>query len=106
MTEGQRLQDIKHKSQSEEERVFGSDAKRHPVTKMLLQQGSGRMPDSWQARNLHIPYIRDTQGDKQAELMLLALDEYERASAESWAKWREEKKSEAAEIARAALGKK
>jgi hypothetical protein len=59
-----------------------------------------------QARRQHIPYIRQTQGDKAAELMLLALDEYERANNEKWAKWRDDNKSEAAEIAGAAMGKK
>jgi hypothetical protein len=97
---------IRRGTQTPEQRVFGDDYRVHPITKMPLERGSGATPDDMQARRQHIPYIRQTQGDKAAELMLLALDEYERANNEKWAKWRDDNKSEAAEIAGAAMGKK
>jgi hypothetical protein len=106
MLEDQKPKVIVRTKQTPEQKVFGDDYRVHPITKMPLERGSGAHPDDWQARKQHIPYIRQTQGDKAAELMLLALDEYERTNNEKWDKWPEDKKSEAVEIARAAMGKK
>lgn len=101
MVEGKRLQDIRFKGQSQEERVFGDQCPRHAVTGMPLQQGSGAWPADKQARELHIPYIRQTQGDNVAERMLLEMDLRDRENAKAWDEWR---KKEAAKILDAKQG--
>lgn len=75
--------------------------KTHPITGMKLEDGSGHRPDDWQARHLHIPYIRATQGDKIAEKMLLELDHKERNLSDAWNEWR---KKEVAKIESAVVG--
>lgn len=54
--------------------VFGSDAVRHPITGMILEQGSGALPPDEQARRVHLPFIAQTQGIAVAEAMLIKLD--------------------------------
>lgn len=62
----------------------------HPITGLRLEDGHGRLPDDLQARRIHIPYIRATQGDKVAERMLLELDHKERNTSDAWNEWRRE----------------
>jgi hypothetical protein len=57
-----------------EQAVFGADAKRHEITGMILEQGSGALPPDEQARRVHLPYIARTQGVAVAEAMLIKLD--------------------------------
>jgi hypothetical protein len=45
-----------------EQAVFGVDAKRHEITGMVLEQGSGALPPDEQARLVHLPQIAATQG--------------------------------------------
>jgi hypothetical protein len=53
---------------------FGADAVRHPVSGMLLEQGSGALPPDEQARRIHLPYIARTQGAAAAQVVALKLD--------------------------------
>jgi hypothetical protein len=57
-----------------EQAVFGSDASRHPITLMPLEQGIGALPLDEQARRIHLPYIARTQGLAVAEAMLIKLN--------------------------------
>lgn len=45
----------------------------HPITGMMLEDGSGALPDDLQAERIHIPYIRLTKGDEVADRMLAEL---------------------------------
>jgi hypothetical protein len=56
-----------------EKLVFGSDAKRHEITGMILEQGSGALPPDEQARLIHLPQIAATQGQAAADAMLIKL---------------------------------
>lgn len=47
----------------------------HPITGLMLEDGSGALPDEEQARRIHIPFIRRTQGDAAADAMLAKLDD-------------------------------
>jgi hypothetical protein len=53
---------------------YGFDAKLHPITGMVLEQGSGALPADEQARRMHIPEIARTQGRAAAMAMLRRLD--------------------------------
>jgi hypothetical protein len=58
--------------------VFGSNAKRHEITGLPLEQGSGALPPDDQARRVHLPYIARTQGPAAAEAVLIRLNAAER----------------------------
>lgn len=49
--------------------VFGCDARIHPVTQMVLEQGSGSLPDDQQVLYVHLPHIEQTQGKAVADGM-------------------------------------
>jgi hypothetical protein len=51
----------------EEVHIYGANARRHPITGMCLEQGSGCLPDDIQAALVHIPEIRRQHGEKVAE---------------------------------------
>jgi hypothetical protein len=57
-----------------EKLVFGSNARLHPITKMPLEGGSGRLSDDLQARLVHLPVIAREQGQAAAQAMLALLD--------------------------------
>jgi hypothetical protein len=57
-----------------EKLVFGSDAKRHEITGMILEQGSGALSPDDQARRVHLPYIASTQGAAVADAMLIKIN--------------------------------
>ena len=57
-----------------EKAIYGADAKRHPLTNLVLEQGSGAWPADEQARRIHLPEIARTQGDAAAQAMLALLD--------------------------------
>lgn len=57
-----------------ERAIYGVDAKRHPLTNMILEQGSGAWPADEQARRIHLPEIARTQGPAAAQAMLALLD--------------------------------
>jgi hypothetical protein len=57
-----------------ERHVFGADAVLHPITGMVVEQGSGALPRDQQARQVHLPEILKTQGRDAAAAMLLKLD--------------------------------
>jgi hypothetical protein len=54
--------------------TFGHDAKRHPITGLVLEQGSGCLSPDDQARIVHLPYIAETEGVEAAQAMLTKLD--------------------------------
>jgi hypothetical protein len=54
--------------------VHGIDARRHEITSMFLEDGSGALLPDEQARRIHVPYIRQTQGDAAAQAMLNKLN--------------------------------
>ena len=62
-----------HELHPNEKLVFGHDAKRHEITGMILEQGSGALSPDEQAKRLHLPYIASTQGAAVAEAMLIKL---------------------------------
>lgn len=45
----------------------------HPITGMSLEDGYGALADNLQAERIHIPYIRQSQGDAAADAMLAKL---------------------------------
>jgi len=45
-----------------EQQIFGVDTRRHPVTGMVLEQGSGCLSPDEQALRVHLPEILRTQG--------------------------------------------
>jgi hypothetical protein len=51
-----------------------SSRRRHEITDMILEDGSGAWSDDDQAYRIHVPYIRQTQGDAAANAMLAKLD--------------------------------
>jgi hypothetical protein len=57
-----------------EQACFGADAVRHPLTGLVIEQGSGALPPDEQARRIHLPYIARTQGVAAAEAILIKLD--------------------------------
>ena len=57
-----------------EKAIYGVDAKRHQITGMVLEQGSGAWPPDMQARHIHLPEIARTQGTAAAKAMLVELD--------------------------------
>ena len=63
-----------HSLSPTEQAVFGSDAVRHPVTGLPLEQGSGALGPDEQARRVHLPYILRTQGPAAAQAVALKLD--------------------------------
>jgi hypothetical protein len=63
-----------HSLSPSEKAVFGADARRHEITGLVLEQGSGCLPDDIQARVLHIPLVAATQGKDVAAAMLIRLD--------------------------------
>jgi len=48
--------------------------RRHEITGMVLEDGSGAWSDDDQAYRIHVPYIRQTQGDAAADAMLAKLN--------------------------------
>jgi hypothetical protein len=56
-----------------QQQVFGVDAKLHPITGLVVEQGSGALPPDEQALFVHVPYILKTQGKAAADAMLLKL---------------------------------
>jgi hypothetical protein len=54
--------------------TFGHNAKRHPITGLVLEQGSGCLSPDDQARIVHLPYIAQTEGVEAARAMLTKLD--------------------------------
>jgi len=46
----------------------------HGITGMALEDGSGAWSDDDQAYRIHVPYIRQTQGDAAANAMLAKLN--------------------------------
>ena len=69
---------MSHELHPIEKAVFGSDAKRHEITGMILEQGSGALPADEQARRVHLPYIASTQGAAVAADLLNKLNAAER----------------------------
>ena len=63
-----------HDLHPNEKLVFGSNAKRHEITGLPIELGSGALPPDEQARRVHLPYIARTQGISVAEAMLVELD--------------------------------
>ena len=63
-----------HELHPNEKLVFGSDAKRHEITGMILEQGSGALSPDEQAWRVHLPEIARTQGQAAAQAMLARLD--------------------------------
>jgi len=51
----------------EQQQVFGVDAVRHPITGMVLEQGSGALPPDEQARQ-HLQVIHKTDPAKAAAM--------------------------------------
>jgi hypothetical protein len=45
----------------------------HPITGMVLEDGSGALSDDLQAERIQIPYIRLRQGDAVADSMVAQL---------------------------------
>lgn len=66
-----------HPLHPNEQAVFG-DAKRHPITDMILEQGSGALSPYDQAVRVHLPQIAATQGIEVAAAMRIKLDAAER----------------------------
>ena len=56
-----------------EARTYGIHAKRHPVTGLPLEMGSGALSPDEQARRIHLPEIARTQGQAAADAMLIKL---------------------------------
>lgn len=63
-----------HPLHPNEKLVFGSDAKRHEITGMILESGSGALSPDDQARRVHLPLIALTQGQAAADAMRIKLD--------------------------------
>jgi hypothetical protein len=63
-----------HSLSPTEQAVFGADAVRHPLTDLVIEQGSGALPPDEQARRIHLPYIARTRGAAVAEALLIKLD--------------------------------
>jgi hypothetical protein len=59
------MTDPKHPLNETEKRVFGADAKRHPVTGQVLEQGSGAHPPEIQAE-LFCQNLERTEGPAAA----------------------------------------
>lgn len=57
-----------------EQIAFGVDARRHKVTGLVLEQGSGCLSDDDQARLVHLPEIARTEGVEAARAMQIKLD--------------------------------
>jgi|SRR5580704_1215241 dihydropteroate synthase len=64
-----------HDLHPNEKLVFGSGAKRHEITGMILEQGSGALSPDEQARIVHLPHIALTEGIDAARAMLVRLDQ-------------------------------
>ncbi len=60
--------------------IFGSDAKRHPITGFVLEQGIGALPPEQQARN-HLANVERFEGKAAADALRGRLESYERGSA-------------------------
>lgn len=63
-----------HPLSPSERAVFGEAARRHEITGMVLENGSGCLSDDQQARLIHLPEVARTQGRDVAEAMLIKLD--------------------------------
>ena len=57
-----------------DELVFGTHAKRHHITGLPLEMGSGALPPDEQARRIQFPQIAATQGQAAADAMLVKLN--------------------------------
>jgi hypothetical protein len=68
-----------HDLHPNEKLVFGHDAKRHPITGLVLEQGSGALSPDLQARRVHLPEIARTQGPDAAAEVRKRLDEADAA---------------------------
>ena len=66
-------QQITHPLSPIEQAVFGSDARRHPVTRMILEGGSGSLNALDQALRIHLPEIERTRGKDVADAMRIWL---------------------------------
>ena len=47
--------------------VYGADAKIHPITGMVIEQGSGALPDEVQAAVVHVAEIERQFGKEAAD---------------------------------------
>lgn len=70
---------MNHDLHPNEKLVFGSEAKRHEITGMILEQGSGALSPDDQARRVHLPYIASTQGASVADALLIKINGADRA---------------------------
>jgi hypothetical protein len=61
-----------------EKLVFGQGAKRHPITGMVLEQGSGALSPDLQARVIHLVEIARNEGQAAADAMRIKLDAEQR----------------------------
>jgi hypothetical protein len=72
---------------SADERTFGLGVRYHVITKLPLEQAGqgveGSPPDDWQATNMHIPFIRQRDGDVIADATLFRLRAYMAEKAEA-----------------------
>ena len=57
-----------------ERAVYGENAVRHPITGLIIEQGSGALSPYEQAVRLHLPQIAATQGVEVAAAMRSKLD--------------------------------
>ena len=56
-----------------EQQIFGIHAKRHPITDMPLEMGSGALSPDEQALRVHLPEIERTRGKDVASAMRIRL---------------------------------
>jgi hypothetical protein len=56
-----------------EQQVFGAHARRHPITDMPLEMGSGALLPDEQALRVHLPEIERTRGKEVADAMRIRL---------------------------------
>jgi hypothetical protein len=61
------MQDPSRKLTPVEILVYSADAKIHPVTNMVLEQGSGALSADQQAAVIHVAEIERTQGKAAAD---------------------------------------
>jgi hypothetical protein len=59
--------DPKHPLNEMEKKVFGANARRHPITGMVLECGSGALPDEVQAAVVHVAEIERQFGKEAAD---------------------------------------
>ena len=64
-----------------EKKVFGEDARRHPVTGFPIERGSGALPERMQAQN-HIRHVAETEGPEAADAMRKRLEAFHSGSSD------------------------